>query len=496
MYHLASKMLLSNLLKELVEIDSKFDREIIGLTADSRSVQPGFLFAAFPGSKTDARSYIADAIAKGASAVICEAQDFKGMQSERIPIVAVPKLRENLGNLAAAFYDYPARKMAIIGFTGTNGKTSCSQFLAKALRLNHVKCGIIGTLGSGFPDKLDQSVHTTPDPISIQQQLFTMQQQGAKAVSMEVSSHGLEQSRVNGVDFDIAVFTNLTRDHLDYHGDMEHYGNAKRRLFIRPELQYAVINADDDFGCALLNELSGKLSVIGYSISDAEINVAMVKAEDIKLGRNGFAASVITPWGRSVIKSKLLGRFNISNLLAVLAVLNLLEVPFPDALASLAELATIPGRMQTFGGRGKPIVVVDFAHTPDALQQALTALRGHCHGTLWCVFGCGGDRDRGKRPQMGKIAEQFSDRIIITNDNPRCENPKQIVSDIIKGLSCPRLVKIEYDRRAAIADAINNAKACDVVLVAGKGHEPYQIIGEQKIPYSDIEQVKKLMATE
>lgn len=489
-------MLLSDLLKDLMEIDHEFDREIFGLTADSRSVQPGYLFAAFPGSKVDARNYIDDAIANGAGAIVCEAHDFENIHSERIPIIAIPKLREKIGYLAATFYNNPASKMAIIGFTGTNGKTSCSQFLAKALQLNHKKCGIIGTLGSGFPDELDQGIHTTPDPIDIQQWLFTMQQQGAKAVSMEVSSHGLEQERINGVDFDIAVFTNLTRDHLDYHSDMESYANAKRRLFMRLELQYAVINADDNFGCTLLNELSGKLNVIGYSINNAKINVPMVRAGDIKLDRKGFSTTVSTPWGEGIIKSKLLGRFNISNLVAVLVVLNLLEVPFPEALASLSELATISGRMQAFGGNDKPMVVVDFAHTPDALQQALTALREHCHGALWCIFGCGGDRDRGKRPQMGKIAEQFSDRVIVTNDNPRCEDPQQIVSDIIKGLSHPQAVEIEYDRRVAIANAVNSAKVDDVILVAGKGHEPYQIIGEQKIPYSDIEQVKKLLRTE
>ncbi len=487
-------MLLSNLLKELVEIDSKFDREIIGLTANSRTVQPGYLFAAFPGINKDARDYIADAIAKGAVAVVSEAQDFKGIQSESVPIVALPNLREKIGDLAAAFYDYPAHGMTITGFTGTNGKTSCSQFLAKALQLNQIKCGVIGTLGSGFPGELNESVHTTPDSISIQQQLFAMRQQGARAISMEVSSHGLQQRRINGVDFDIAVFTNLTRDHLDYHSDMEHYAAAKRRLFMCPKLKHAVINVDDNFGRILLNELSSKLNVIGYSINGAEINVPMVTAEDIKLNQEGFTAKVITPWGKGVLKSRLLGRFNISNLLAVLTVLNLMEVPLQSALASLAKLTTIPGRMQAFGGGDKLIVVVDFAHTPDALRQVLMVLREHCHGTLWCVFGCGGDRDRGKRPQMGKVAEQFSDRVIITNDNPRCEDSQQIVNDIVKGLSCPRTVEIEYNRRVAIADAVNNAKIEDVVLIAGKGHEPYQIIGEQKIPYSDIEQVKKLLS--
>jgi len=489
-------MLLSNLLKELVEIDSKFDREIVGLTTNSCTVQPGFLFAAYKGINKDARNFIADAITKGATAIVYEAQDFKGMQSESVPIIAVPKLRDKIGNIAATFYDYPASKMTIIGFTGTNGKTSCSQFLARTLQSNRIKCGVIGTLGSGFPDKLDQSLYTTPDPVSIQQQLFTLQQQGAKVMSMEVSSHGLEQERINGVNFDIAVFTNLTRDHLDYHKDMEHYAAAKRRLFIRPELEYAVINADDNFGYTLLNELSGKLDVVGYSISNVKTNVPMVTAEDIKLNQEDVTARVITPWGEGVLRSKLLGRFNISNLLAVLTVLNLMKVPFLNALASLAKLGTIPGRMQAFGGGDKPLVVVDFAHTPDALQQALMALREHCCGALWCVFGCGGDRDRGKRPQMGKVAEQFSDRVIITNDNPRYEDSQQIVSDIVKGLSCPRLVEIEYDRRVAIANVMNNAKIEDVVLIAGKGHEPYQIIGEQKIPYSDIEQVKKLLTTE
>lgn len=482
-------MLLKKLLKKFITIDSQLDREITGISADSRTIQPGFLFAAFPGEKVDGRDYIDDAIKNGAAAVICEAQGFVDTKLD-IPLIKINNLPDKIGNIAAQFYNHPANNMTMVGITGTNGKTSCSQFLAKALELNQIACGVIGTLGSGFPDQLKPGNLTTPDPIIIQRALFALHQQGAKAIAMEVSSHGLAQQRVNGIDFNIAVFTNLTQDHLDYHGTMENYTKAKRQLFIRPELQHAVINADDEFGRSLIDELHGKLNVIGYSITDIESTVPMLRATNISLNKIGLAANICTPWGDGLLTSNLLGRFNVSNLLAVLAVLGIMQIPLSKVLSSLAKLTTILGRLQVFGGGNKPVVIVDFAHTPDALQQVLINLREHCPGKLCCVFGCGGDRDRGKRPIMGRIAENYSDRVIITNDNPRTENPQRIINDIVPGLLYPGTVKIEYDRSQAIQYAIDNAKAGDVVLIAGKGHEPYQIIGTEKIPFSDIKEVQ------
>lgn len=486
---------LKTLLVDITEVRPELDREISGLTTDSREVQPGHLFIAYPGLEQDGRDYIADAIKKGASAVVCEAQGFAENNNAVVPVIAVANLQRRVGEIAARFYDYPSRKMTIVGITGTNGKTSCTQFLAQALEANQVKCGVIGTLGVGFPTKLSYGVYTTPDPIALQKELYAMQQQDTQVVAMEVSSHGLEQGRVTGVEFNIAVFTNLSQDHLDYHGDMFSYGEAKKLLFHRPELEHAVINIDDEFGRKLIDEIAADVDVIGYSIEESPLNQPqMVKAHDIQQNAKGFVAEITTLWGDGILKSKLLGRFNVSNLLAVLAVLGLMKISVPQALTSLGQLGTVPGRMQIFGGGIHPLVVVDFSHTPVALEQALKALRAHCSGVLWCVFGCGGDRDRGKRPIMGQIAEHHSDRIIITDDNPRTEDPQSIVNDILQGLLCPWAAEIERDRGAAIAHAIDCAKAGDIILVAGKGHEPYQTIGTEKIPFSDIEQVTSLLA--
>lgn len=459
-------MLLSKLLENIITVAD--DCEITGLASDSREIKPGFLFVALSGAKTDGRKYINEALAHGASAVI----------SEDI----IPDLRDKLGHIAARFYDYPASKMTIIGITGTNGKTSCSQFLAQALQMNGIPCGVIGTLGAGFPDDLIYGAYTTPDPISLHQQLSILHQRGAKAIAMEVSSHALEQGRVNGIDFNIAIFTNLSRDHLDYHKTMQNYGAAKEKLFLRSELQYAIINADDDFGGQLLERLdSRQLNIISYGQN------AMVHAENIELNFTGFNAKIISPWGEGILTSKLLGRFNISNLLAVLGALSALEMPFDKILDTLSNLKNIPGRMQAITAKNKPLAVVDFSHTPDALEKALTSLREHCHGKLWCVFGCGGDRDRGKRPIMGEIAERLSDHIIITDDNPRTEDREQITNDIVSGLLCPWAAEIEHGRGVAITHALECAQEGDIVLIAGKGHEPYQIIGTEKIPFSDAE---------
>lgn len=477
-----------------------YDTPIIGLSSDSRRTKPGDLFLAYAGPAADRHHYIVDAIARGAVAVIrdttgptssLESQQKSG---NHIPIINLPHLRTQAGHIAARFYGDPTATLPVIGITGTNGKTSCSQFIAAALEQAGMHCGIIGTLGTGFPNQLESGFLTTPDALDLQRQLAGLKQQGATAITMEVSSHSLAQHRVSGVRFTTAIFTNLSRDHLDYHGDMEHYGAAKRLLFTQPGLRNAVINTDDAFGRTLLEEFSSQLDCYGYSVAAEPPPGTQIIARELRFSHNGFSAQITTPWGSGNLHSTLLGRFNLSNLLAALSALCLTGIPLEAALHYLAQLRTVPGRMQAFGSGKLPLVVVDYAHTPDALEKALTALREHCQGTLWCVFGCGGNRDAGKRELMGQIAERFSDHIVITDDNPRFENPSHITDQIVRGLLCPWAAEIVHDRQAAIAHAIECAQPGDIVIIAGKGHERFQQIGAERIPFNDAEQVQKQLA--
>ncbi len=463
---------------------------ISGLCSDSREAKPGDLFIAYSGPVIERCHYIQQAIQRGAVAILQDESAAETTQALSVPTLTTTQLNEKVGLIAARFFGNPSVSQRMIGITGTNGKTTCSQLIAKALTLTGQHCGIIGTLGYGFPDQLEPGSLTTPDAIQLQKQLAILKQHGAKSVAMEVSSHSLAQHRVAGVSFDVGVFTNLTQDHLDYHHTMQQYGQAKRRLFLQPGLKSAVINSDDAFGQELLAEFTGSLDCYSYSLLDAN---ATVHADHIKLTPHGLSAQITSPWGNGVLHSTLLGRFNLSNLLAVFTTLGVLHIPFEENLQLMSQLTTVPGRMQTFGGGKLPTVVVDYAHTPDALEKALNALREHCHGTLWCVFGCGGNRDAGKRRLMGQAAERFSDQIIITDDNPRHEDPEKIVEDILQGLLCPWAVEIEHDRHSAIAHAIDCASANDMVLIAGKGHERYQIVGDEKIPFDDAEQVKQLL---
>lgn len=486
------KISLQKLLQGIIDVPASAEKNITGISLDSRTVRPGTLFLACLGEQYDGRKYIQEAITQGAVAVVAEGENNKINQDKYadIPILSVQDLKKYVGIIAGRFYDDPSAAMTVIGITGTNGKTSCSQFIARSLQMAGQSCGIIGTLGAGFPDHLEAVSLTTPDPVTLQQELASFKQQGAAAVSMEVSSHSLAQQRVQGIHFTTAVFTNLTRDHLDYHGDMIHYAAAKRQLFEMPGLRYAVINLDDEYGRQFLKQMPASIRVYGYSIADHEASVPVVRAENIHLNEKGFSATIKSPWGEGELHSQLMGRFNLSNLLATLTVLNLLKIPFAQTLQYLSAMTTVPGRMQIFGGDKQPIVVVDYAHTPDALEQALKALREHCQGKLWCVFGCGGERDRGKRPMMAQVAEKMSDQVIVTDDNPRCEYSQKIIEDIVQGFLYPHAVITIPDRRMAIQHAINTAKVGDVILIAGKGHEPYQIIGKEKLPFSDAEEVK------
>jgi UDP-N-acetylmuramoyl-L-alanyl-D-glutamate--2,6-diaminopimelate ligase len=486
-------MMLAELLQDIAAIDPKLDIFATKISDNSKILGVGDIFFAYPGEKQDGRKFIDEAIAKGASVIVCEAENFDLYNKQwNLPVILIPNLRAKIGDIAAKFYGYPSRKMQVIGITGTSGKTSCSNFIATALHNSGVKCGIIGTMGSGFPNKLDPGTNTTPGALVLQQQLFTFLQAKARAVSMEVSSHSLAQGRVRGIDFATGVFTNLSHEHLDYHGDMESYGKAKKRLFVDYNLRNAVINADDAFGRDLIAVVAKKMPVIAYSIN-ASTNSNTISISELEIYAKGFTAKIVTPWGNGVLVSKLLGRFNVSNILAALAVLLLMDMPLEQALHHLSELNTVTGRMQAFGGGEQPLVVVDFAHKPDALEKVLIELRAHCHGKLWCVFGCGGDRDRSKRAIMGQIAERYSDHVVITDDNPRTESPQQIAADIISGLLCPWAVEVMHDRASAIAYAVSNANMGDVILIAGKGHEEYQIIGNEKIAFNDAKQVKGLL---
>lgn len=490
------QLTLSALLQDIVELKPEADRTITGMSLDSREIQAGDLFLACSGLKHDGAKFIDAAISNGAVAVLWETQP--GIESipltyrskangDSVPVIAVANLSQQAGILADRFFGQPSRALFVSGVTGTNGKTSVSQFLAHSQSAD-APAGVIGTLGYGLYQHLEMGQLTTPDAVTVHRWLAELREQGATSVAMEVSSHALHQGRVNGVLFDCAVFTNLSRDHLDYHGDMQSYAEAKRGLFNMPGLRYAVINSDDSIGRELLTGLPGTLTVWRYGL-EAE-HQPEVLGKCLSMSSDGIEVEVETPQGKGRFHSRLLGRFNISNLLAVLAVLLLSGIPLQGALARLSTIKPLPGRMETFGGDRKPLVVVDYAHTPDALEQVLTALREHTAGKVWCVFGCGGDRDAGKRPLMGAIAESQADEVILTNDNPRSEEPEQILAEIKQGMANPDACHTLADRQRAIAMAISQARRGDVVLVAGKGHETWQQLGAEKIPFSDIDEVK------
>jgi UDP-N-acetylmuramoyl-L-alanyl-D-glutamate--2,6-diaminopimelate ligase len=493
-------MRLGNLCPDFIPADSSYSAlTISSITQDSRSVSLGALFFAVPGLRVDGRDFIGTVIEKGAAAVLYENNDGYQLPAElqqgKIPLIGVPELSAKIGLIAANFYQHPSENMTVIGVTGTNGKTSITQFVAQIITAHRQRCAVIGTIGKGFLPNLQSTGYTTPDAIALQKDLAECLAQGADSVAMEVSSHSLAQYRVDGTEFDIAVFTNLTREHLDYHGTMVEYGAAKARLFHFPSLKYAIYNVDDPFGLELLARHPANLQALIYSTNpNISVNCPAIVAQKITALPHGFTIDVRTPWGEGRVNTPLLGRFNVSNLLAVIGVAGALNIPLGDCLKYLEQLRPVNGRMQSFGGRDdQPHVIVDFAHSPDALLQVLTSLSEHQPAKLWCVFGCGGDRDRGKRPQMGEIAARYCDHIVITNDNPRSENPEHIAAEIRAGIPSNVTVHIELDRTAAITFALQSAAPDDIVLIAGKGHETEQIIGNQIIPHSDAETVQRLL---
>jgi UDP-N-acetylmuramoyl-L-alanyl-D-glutamate--2,6-diaminopimelate ligase len=457
------------------------------LTTDSRKAGPGSVFLAYPGESADGRKYIPQAVAQGAAGVLWERDGYAWDTTWSLPNLPVENLRVQAGAIADEFYGHPSRKLRMIGITGTNGKTSCSHWLAEALSRLGRKTAAIGTLGNGFPGALSEAINTTPDPILLHGMLAEYVAEGAAGAAMEVSSHGLAQGRVNGVHFDVAVLTNLSRDHLDYHGDMAAYAEAKKKLFYWPDLGCMVINSDDDFGAELADDAEGRdLRVLTYGLQSG-----IVRGQNLELNSDGLAMDVVTPYGNARLQARLMGRFNAYNLLAVLAALLASDVSLPEAIAVLKDVKPVAGRMQTLGGGNKPLVVIDYAHTPDALEKVLVALREQTSGRLICVFGCGGNRDKGKRPLMGEAASRLADKVVVTSDNPRHEDPAAIINEVIAGMSGN--YQVEADRAAAIDRAISDAKPGDVVLIAGKGHEDYQDIGGVKLPFDDREVARRML---
>ncbi|HHH45043.1 MAG TPA: UDP-N-acetylmuramoyl-L-alanyl-D-glutamate--2,6-diaminopimelate ligase [Gammaproteobacteria bacterium] len=470
---------------------------ISGLATDSRCVQPGDLFLAGQGLQVHGLAHAEQALQRGAIAVAWEPVDDPGIRQLAakltVPVIAVPGLAQKTGLIADRFYAHPSRDLHVIGVTGTDGKTSVSHFIAQALSTEQRPCGLLGTLGYGVYGALQTPTHTTPDAVRLHAEFAQLRDRGVRQVAMEVSSHALHQRRTAGVDFDTAILTHLSRDHLDYHGSIEAYAEAKRRLFASEGLDCAVLNVADGFGRGLAAELKHRLRVIAWQAAPggaARSYPDWIELQQVRALEKGIALELDSSQGPARFECALLGAFNAENLLAALGALLASGLALQAAVERLARVTTVPGRMELFARAGAPRVVVDYAHTPHALETALQALRPHCKGELVCVFGAGGDRDPGKRPQMGTLAERYADRVILTSDNPRSEDPGHILDQILQGFEQPqRAVRIS-DRAAAIAAAIREAAPDDLVLVAGKGHEDYQQTGTQRLAFSDRAQVQ------
>lgn len=473
------------------------DVHVGAVALDSRRLTEGSLFLALPGGNHHGLQFTAQAVDAGAAAIAWdEAPDslvdsaLRQCRAHGVVLVRVPGLRRRAGEIAARFHGDPSHGVPVTGVTGTDGKTSVSQFIGQALHAGGTPCGIVGTLGYGLAGHLRAGTHTTPDAGELQRELAELRDAGARAVAMEVSSHALDQYRVAGVRFACAVLTNLSRDHLDYHGSMEAYAEAKASLFRTQGLKAAVLNIDDGFGRALYEELGTTVDCLRYSLdpaAEAELTACTVSQHpgglEIDARINGQGLSLAVP---------LLGRFNAANILAVAGALVALGWRPADLPGPLGRLTPVPGRMERFSAPGRADIIVDYAHTPAALEAALAAVRAHYPGALWCVFGCGGDRDRGKRPLMGEVAARLADHVVLTDDNPRTENPETILAEIRAGTASSS-VEVRRDRRAAIAGALDRAREGDAILVAGKGHEDYQIVGETRLDFSDRETVATLL---
>lgn len=477
--------------------------KVNNLCLDTRQLAAGAAFIALVGTKVDGRNFIAKAIEAGASAILVEAdKNWQGIAwLGNVPVIAIENMAAQVSALAAIFFGNPSEKIPVIGITGTNGKTTCSLLAAQLLAKLQQKSAVIGTIGYGLLDAqavapisqqlgaLQNTGLTTPDPIAMQRILAELVEQGATSIAIEASSHSLEQKRIASVNIRTAIFTNLTQDHLDYHGDLTSYGRAKAQLLNAPGLQLAIVNLDDAWAKNLVHKMPVHVSALTYSTK----TVADVYAHNIKLNTFGVSADLVTPWGAATINSPLLGEFNLSNLLAVIAAVAAQGFPLAAIVAHLPNLLPAPGRMQqvVVDQQAQQIqVIVDYAHTPDALENTLSAIHQHNAGNIWTLFGCGGDRDKTKRPLMGTIAERLSDYVIVTNDNPRSEDPSVIAGEILRGMNRPSGCLVIADRAQAIDFAVQQAKAGDIVLIAGKGHEDYQLFAKQTLPFSDTKQAR------
>jgi UDP-N-acetylmuramoyl-L-alanyl-D-glutamate--2,6-diaminopimelate ligase len=467
------------------------ESRVSDLTLDSRDVRAGSLFFALPGRNAHGLEFAAEAAARGASVVLWEPR--ADLPAPSLPAsvfaAAVPNLKNLVGRIADRFFSWPSSQLRITGITGTNGKTTCAYLLAQCLERLGLPAAYIGTIGWGLPKALAQPTHTTPDVVTVHRELAQLRASGVREVAMEVSSHALDQGRVDGVRFHVAAFTNLTRDHLDYHESMAAYGAAKARLFQMPDLKHIVLNIGDEFGRGLAQTYNSDASLTAVWVGAGDsgwLADRALHATEVRVAPRGISMQLDGSFGKLAVNTQLMGRFNAENSLVVIACLLSLGIPISEAASALADAAPAPGRMEVLksGARDKATAVVDYAHTPDALAKALGAAREHCAGALWCVFGCGGDRDPGKRPIMGAIAADLADQIIVTDDNPRSENPQAITAAIVGGIKS-RKVRVIHDRGEAIATALNEAQPVDLVLIAGKGHEDYQIYGDTRRDFSD-----------
>lgn len=480
-------------ISDFLDFDS--DLDIADLTLNSKDVAQNSIFIALRGANHHGLDYAKSAIEKGAIAILFDKEDAKLadeiLANSNVLKIPVAELAKNLGEIAARFYGQPSQKMNVIGITGTNGKTSCSQFLAQVLE----NSAVIGTIGWGKLGNLYETLNTTPDALAIQKMLSTLQNENIENVAMEVSSHGLAQGRTNGVQFKGAIFTNFSRDHLDYHKTLEAYLETKLKLFDSPNLEFAVVNLDDEMSDKIIAAIPENVDIVGVTTQNKIAPRGQtLAAENIILNLSGIQFDAVWQNQKQVCHVPLIGKFNLENVLCVLATLLKLGIDSNEASARLKNLKPVAGRMEKFGGEnGKPLVIVDYAHTPDALEKVLSSLRAHTTGELNLVFGCGGNRDKGKRAQMGRVAEELADYVIITDDNPRFESSEEIIQDILSGFFNNE-AKVIYDRGIAIQRAIEHADSGDCVLIAGKGHEDYQEINGEKYPFSDAQYVREALA--
>lgn len=495
-------------LKEFVPVplhcDDKHNSEwskirVSGLAVDSRKVKPGDCFIAYPGHISDGRRFIAAAIEKGACAVLAEADGLQCPDSVTAPVVAVQGLQQQLGAIASAFYGNPSQQLQLVAITGTNGKTTVSHLIAHALQELNIVSGVMGTLGNGLIGQLAPTQNTTPDIIDINRLLHEMRAQNAQVVAMEASSHGLVQGRLDGLTLHAGIITNLSRDHLDYHGSMDAYRDAKALLAKNLSLQFLILNADDAQVMSMAAHAHPAAQVMTFSLrtdSDASIVPAELQFHSCGMRMKVQAKNSSGVIEKAMLESALVGEFNASNLLAALAGLLVLDISLTDACRALVRVPSVPGRVQMVNpekAASEPTVVVDFAHTPDALEKVLSSLRRHCSGKIWCVFGCGGDRDAGKRPLMGAVVARDADEMVITSDNPRSEAPARIIADIVKGIPQQHAFQIMENREQAVEYAVLNAAAEDLILLAGKGHEDYQEVKGVKLAYSDVEAARRAL---